>query len=193
MFSHHSDQISQRSQVSLGSLCLILNQEWLSQWQSHILICPGQLKRCFFYQKWRMVMIECHTYNYNGIQYKGSHTLTIIINLPWDPQCQLELLYKFKNLTLHHFPPIKNKMKRENYFIIVVKVWDLKVCLRRKILSDQDPKLTGNDRMLFDTAPGSNLRKIGLCPPPPPTQFKPLKNVNFSNPCPVTGCVRCPG
>ena len=65
------------------SVCLFLNQEWHSEWQSHMLSCPGQLKRCFFYQKWRMVMIECHNYNYNGIQYKG--TVTIIIILPWDP------------------------------------------------------------------------------------------------------------
>ena len=62
MFPHHSDQMSQRSQVSststLWSLCngksksYWLSQwvsEWVSEWQGHLLSCCGQLKTlsCF--------------------------------------------------------------------------------------------------------------------------------------------------
>ena len=51
MFPHHSDQMSQRSQVSRVTLCMSISKvlsEWVSesviQWQGHLLSCSGQLK-----------------------------------------------------------------------------------------------------------------------------------------------------
>ena len=53
MSSHHSDQMSQRSQVSAVALCMskvkVLGvsesvSQWVSQWQGHLLSCSGQLK-----------------------------------------------------------------------------------------------------------------------------------------------------
>ena len=47
MSSHHSDQMSQRSQVSRVALWMTISKvlsQWLSQWQGHLLSCSGQLK-----------------------------------------------------------------------------------------------------------------------------------------------------
>ena len=53
MSPHHSDQMSQRSQVSRVALCMskvkVLSasewvSEWVSEWQGHLLSCFGQLK-----------------------------------------------------------------------------------------------------------------------------------------------------
>jgi len=53
MFPHHSDKMSQRSQVSRVALCMSkvkvplvseLVSEWVSEWLGHLLSCSGQLK-----------------------------------------------------------------------------------------------------------------------------------------------------
>ena len=43
MFSHHADQMSQRSQVSRVALWMS-SSKVLTQWQGHLLSCSGQLK-----------------------------------------------------------------------------------------------------------------------------------------------------
>ena len=48
MSSHHSDQMSQRSQVSRVALWMTISKvlsESVSQWQGHLLSCSGQLRR----------------------------------------------------------------------------------------------------------------------------------------------------
>ena len=54
MFSHHSDQMSQRSQVNQESNL----SDSVSEGQNHILSCSGQLKRCL-----NVVHIEGGVYN----------------------------------------------------------------------------------------------------------------------------------
>ena len=51
MSPHHTDQMSQWSQVSRIALCMAkvkvtqLVSEWVSEWQGHLLSCSGQLKK----------------------------------------------------------------------------------------------------------------------------------------------------
>ena len=49
MSPHHSDQMSQRSQVSRVPLCMSKVKvpwvsEWVTQWQGHLMSCSGQLQ-----------------------------------------------------------------------------------------------------------------------------------------------------
>ena len=50
MFPHHSDQMSQRSQVSKGHSVMskVKVSQSVSQWQGHLLSCCGQLKTTLF-------------------------------------------------------------------------------------------------------------------------------------------------
>ena len=52
MSPHHTDQMSQWSQVSRIALCMAKVKvsdsvsDWVSEWQGHLLSCSGQLKIC---------------------------------------------------------------------------------------------------------------------------------------------------